>query len=189
MLNAIRKKVPTTAKRSVRRSGLNIWDSLQYARYPKNKIQGDIRHIVFICKGNICRSPFSEYYLKSKTNHFNLKIDSCGLDVDQGVKSPEEAVQVGKEFGIDLSAHQSRGIKSSDLQNADLIFVMEFKHYLRVARSFPEIRKKIHMLRRFASWPENVLCNINDPYGTGAAEFRSCFKRIQESVNGLMAYL
>jgi protein-tyrosine phosphatase len=142
-----------------------------------------VRHIVFVCKGNLCRSSFAEYYLKLLLSDQTIKIESCGLDVDQGGFSPQDAVMVGKEFGVDLSMNYSKGLAACDLPNADLIVTMEYKQYRRLKNIFPENTKKIRLLGEFLPWPECLRCNIFDPYGLGPIEFRKCFRDIQRALN------
>ena len=147
---------------------------------------GVVRHIVFVCKGNICRSAFAEYYLKSILPKGKFNIESCGLDVDQGSYSPPEAVHIGKKFGIQLDKHISKGTATCTLQNADLIIPMEYGQYIRLVAMLPGHESKIRLLRDFASWPDRLICNINDPFGLGEDEFLRCFTKITIIIDRLI---
>ena len=116
-----------------------------------------------------------------------MKVESCGLDVDQGAFSPPHAVQVGREFGLELSGHRSKGVGECDLYNADLIVPMEYRHYLRLVEMFPEQRSKIRLLRDFAPWPVCLMFNTYDPYGLGHSEFRRCFRGMKRALDKLLA--
>ncbi|MDO9182500.1 MAG: hypothetical protein Q7U04_08825 [Bacteriovorax sp.] len=144
-----------------------------------------MHHIVFVCKGNICRSAFAEFYLRKLLLDKNIKIDSCGLDVDQGTQSPQDAVLVAREFEVDLSDHISKGLPACDLQKADLIVTMEFSQYLRLITKIPEYKKKTFILSEFAPWPACLMCNIYDPFGLGEDEFRRCFQKTKFSLDRL----
>ena len=181
--------IPGPLKRVARRALLNAWESARYRLLAKNFDDGRIRHVVFVCKGNICRSAFAEYYLRLQFPDGALRIESFGLDVDQGLFSPPEAVCVAKEFQLELELHRSKGVASCDVSNADLILPMEYGHYLRVKAMFPDEKSKIRLLRDFAPWPERLICNINDPYGCGENEFRRCFRRLQRALDGLKSHL
>jgi protein-tyrosine phosphatase len=109
--------------------------------------------------------------------------------VDQGLFSPPEAVCIAKEFGLNLELHQSKGLAACDVHNADLILPMEFRQYLRLRAMFPREQRKIRLLRDFAPWPDRLLCNIEDPYGSNENEFRRCFKLLKRALDGLKRHM
>lgn len=187
--DALKNMVPKPLKRLLKQALQSAGDSLRYrlARQPVDS--GSRRHVIFVCKGNICRSAFAEYYLKQELPGGRHRIESCGLDVEQGLFSPHEALCVAKEFELDLESHRSKGLASCNLHDADLILPMEFRQYLLLRGMFPGKQSKIRLLRDFAPWPDRLLCNIYDPYGAGEDEYRRCFKRIQRAVDGLKSQM
>lgn len=187
--NVLKHIFPRPLKRCLRRALQNGSDSARYWIYRKKFDSGNKRHVIFVCKGNICRSAFAEYYLRRAVPDASHRIESCGLDVDQGIFPPPEAVCVAKEFDLDIELHRSRGLASCDVHHADLILPMEFRQYKRLIAMFPGEQKKIRLLRDFAPWPYRILCNIEDPYGSGEREFRRCFRRIQMALDGLKNHL
>lgn len=176
-------------KRLLRRLLQNVCDSARYRYSRKNLGHESLHHVVFVCKGNICRSAFAEYYLRRVVPMGTYRVESCGLDVDQGAFSPPEAVCVAKEFELDLGLHRSKGLASCDVHNADLILPMEFRQYLRLQAMFPKEQRKIRLLRDFSPWPDRLLCNIDDPYGADENEFRRCFTQLQRALDGLKSHL
>jgi protein-tyrosine phosphatase len=186
MFSMIKRMVPHPLKRKIKRFFQNMIDSPVYLLSRNRLFDRNIRHIVFVCKGNICRSAFSEHYLKHFLSRENFRIESGGLDVDQGNFSPIDAVAISKKFKVDLSRHHSRGLSCCDLQNADLILTMEFAQYLRLIAIYPEYKGKIRLLRDFAPWPERLFCNIFDPFGHGQDEFNLCFGQMQRALDGLI---
>jgi protein-tyrosine phosphatase len=172
-------------KRKIRRVFQATWDSAAYRLIREKSDARDPHHIVFVCKGNICRSVFAEYYLRSLVRPGLLRIESCGLDVDQGIVSPREAVRIGREFGLDLAGHCSKGLEACDLVAADLIVPMDYGQYRRLIDMYPGYRNKIRVLRDFAPWPDRLLCNIYDPFGLGETEFRHCFGVIRVALEGM----
>lgn len=181
--------LPPPIKRAVRHTLQDVYESIMYFISRENVFYGDLHHVVFVCKGNICRSAFAEYYLGLLVPKGTLKIESCGLDVDQGGFSPSEAIRVGREFGVELGMHRSKGLTASDLQNADLIVPMEYGQYLRLLAMFPDYKRKIKLLRDFISWPARLKCNIYDPFGLGEGEYRRCFMGMQIALDGLKKYI
>ena len=186
MIHYLKSLISSRYKREIKNVAKSIWQSVFYffhrdgARIKK----GEVRYVLFVCKGNICRSAFAEFYLK-ELGMKNLNIESCGLDVDQGVFSPLDAIRIASEFNIDLTSNRSKNIMDCSAKNADLIVSMEFNHYVRLINMFPNKKSNIVLLRDFAPWPESMMCNIYDPFGSSIQEFRRCFKIMQRSLDGL----
>ena len=189
IVSRLKKTLPRPLKRLLRRAWQNSWESVRYHLLAKNIPAGCINHVIFVCKGNICRSAFAEYYLRRQLPNGVLTVESCGIDVDQGIFSPPEAVKIAKDYQLDLESHRSKGLASLDVTNADLIIPMEYRQYLQLKALYPAQTGKIHLLSRFAPWPERLFCNINDPYGAGVKEFRRCFRRIIRALEGLKSHL
>jgi len=181
----LKKYIPKHFKRSVRRILKSIWESTVYRLTKIRPAVSSPHHIVFVCKGNICRSIFAEKYLKGLNSNEAIKIESCGIDVNQGVHSPAEVKLVGLEYGLEFSSHISKGLIDCDLNAADLIVAMEYLHYARLVAMFPAFKYKIRLLRDFSPWPTRLICNIYDPFGLPENEFRLCFQQIKVALDGL----
>jgi protein-tyrosine-phosphatase len=127
--------------------------------------------------------------LKQKILVKGITIESCGLDVDQGIFSPAVAVRIAKEFDLSLDSHRAKSLASCDIHRADLILPMELQQYICLITMFPDKKQKIKLLRDFAPWPVRLFCNINDPYGSDENEFRHCFRQMQKALEGLINFL
>ncbi|KAB2889095.1 MAG: hypothetical protein F9K32_14040 [Desulfobulbaceae bacterium] len=154
----------------------------------KNKI-ADVKlgHTVFVCHGNVCRSPFAEYYLRSRIPKSAILVESCGLNVHHCGPSPEMAINVSEELGVDLNPHLSKSYTACDLAHADLIIPMEYSQYLHLLSIFPNYREKIYLLKDFSAWPHRFSCNIYDPYGRGKSVYKDCFRQIQKAIDLMLA--
>lgn len=138
--------------------------------------------------GNICRSAFAEYLMKSEAEKKFLpveSIESCGLSAGTGASSPAEAIETAKKFGLDLKNHLSRNWEFSGLEKADLIFAMEYWQYKKLVEYFPQKRGSIRLLREFDDFPRNLLCNIDDPFGQNLEVFERCFRQIERAIKNL----
>lgn len=98
---------------------------------------------------------------------------------------PPEAIKVAKQFGVDMSRHRSKGLDSCDLLNADMIVPVEFSQRRTLVKIYPELDNRISLLRDFAPFPENLVCNIHDPYGQKEKEFKSCFCLMEKALKRL----
>ena len=173
-------------KRTIRRFLYNVYHSTQYY-FIRNRLIASANYgqVVFICRGNICRSAFAEYYLKSILQAPNVIIESCGLDVDQGNTSPEHAIQAAKDYNLSLVNHTSKGLSKCDLLNSDLIVLMDFKQLLRFKRLYPHLAERAALLKDFSPWPVRLFCNIYDPFGWDEKEFKSCFRKMKRPLDRL----
>lgn len=83
--------------------------------------------VVFVCTANRCRSPSAEALLRAAVES-ELAIESFGLHARPGLPPPLETLQALEEYGLDLSAHRSRGLDDANLQEADVVIGFERHH-------------------------------------------------------------
>ena len=185
MFGQIKKYIPNIYKRNASRLIKNCFQSFRYYLLDGRLSGKALKRpacIIFICKGNVCRSPFAEQRLKSLRGQNVATVDSCGLDVNQGNFPPPDSVAVAGEFSCQLKNRPAKGLKECDLENADLILAMEYEHYQKLLALYPHKKDAIHLLRSFAPFPDRLFCNIDDPYGWGPDEYRRTFRLIDKSL-------
>ena len=185
MWHIFNKFLPKNAKRRVKLILKTFFESCLYLSTRKSKFKIDSTNIVFVCQGNVCRSAFAEYYLRSIASNSAILVQSCGLNVHHVGPSPVLAIEVGRAFGVDLNPHLSKSYTDCDLAKAGLIIPMEYSQYLQLLALLPTYKEKILLLKNFAAWPQRLACNIYDPYGLGKEEFADCFSQIQAAVDCL----
>ena len=90
--------------------------------------------IMFICTGNICRSAMAHKMLekKAKEQEKDIKVYSCGIWAQDGDIPTYEGIEVMKEYGIDLKTHRATNIKSSNIEDMDVILCATFNHKINV---------------------------------------------------------
>ncbi len=145
---------------------------------------GKIRRIVFICEGNICRSPFAE--IVASTIQKNIPVLSMGLSAS-GKDSPDKLAQkVAMEYGYDMSSHCSTRFDEEQIEEGDLLVVMEIYQYKLLVDTVINKRCQLVLL---GSWdnPKNIV--IADPFGRSVSRFRKIFSHIKYSVENLLSNL
>jgi protein-tyrosine-phosphatase len=142
--------------------------------------------ILFICSGNICRSPYGECYIKSINMH-NLDIKSAGLHTTNGLKANIEAIAVAEKNNIDMSLHKTTALTEELLKNYDIILFMEPAHIAKAILKFPVLSNfsKYILLGQLA---EGTLRTnlISDPYGLGQDVFNKTFTTIESACKNLI---
>lgn len=142
-----------------------------------------IRRIIFVCKGNICRSPFAEVVAKEKTR---LPVVSMGYDASGRNKPEALAIKIAEEFGYDMKGSRSTRLDKGSIKCSDLIVVMETSHLNIVKQIIPDVDYQITLL---GIWGGKPGLSIFDPYGRSEARFRYIFDHINSSVRKLMCML
>jgi protein-tyrosine phosphatase len=127
----------------------------------------NVKNIVFICTGNLCRSPLAEAILKKKlgergTDEFAA--NSAGIHSLSGEPAAELAVRVAARRGVSLSSHVARQVTRSMLEGASLVIVMESYHLQECRAILGNAERKCHLLTDFGP-PEIRGRDIRDPYG------------------------
>lgn len=151
----------------------------------------DIRNILFVCAGNICRSPMAEWQLKAllwEKSITGMQVSSAGLIALPGNSASFNAVRVARENSISLEEHKARPITAELIDNADLVLVMESHQGHELIVDHPQASEKILLLRHFARHGSRER-GISDPYGRNLEAYRFCFEDIKECVESLHEWL
>lgn len=139
------------------------------------------RRILFVCKGNICRSPFAELYARAHAPA-GIAILSSGSYRTANRPSPDMAVRVASEYGIDLTSHRSRVLQKSEADEADIILTFDRNNFAEVIAAYPHLRDRVFPLAVLAS---DRRTEIEDPFGGDAERFRRVYASIAEAVTTL----
>jgi protein-tyrosine-phosphatase len=131
--------------------------------------------VLFVCRGNICRSPFAELYMQRLLP--NLQVSSVGMMQVSGRRSPVLAIQAAARQGLDLSRHCSRVWTDEDLKRWDVIFVLDISQYCTIQRfaRAHNLRTKVFFLGALEA---HGTLEIPDPYGQDRNTFDAVYRRI-----------
>ncbi len=145
-------------------------------------------HFLFVCTGNVCRSPMAEGIFKSLTkNKPNLTCESAGTFAYNGFPASPNAQQASKKYGVDISYHLSQLITNELLEKSDVILVMTNNHINALKQSFSEYCGKVFLLKEYGLSDKNPSeLNIVDPIGRDFDTYEKCYLEIEEAIKGVL---
>lgn len=147
--------------------------------------------ILFVCTGNICRSPTAEGVARALFAHAGLDIecDSAGThDYHAGEAPDPRSQRAALARGYDLSRLRARKIEPGDFQRFDLVLAMDRDHLRLLQRVCPAaLHDKIRMFLEYA--PELGRDEVPDPYYGGEAGFEIVLDLCEAGARGLVGAL
>lgn len=136
--------------------------------------------IVFLCQGNICRSPFAAMVARDRLKGF--RIDSAGFDRRANRITPVNVVEAAASMGYDMSQCRSRVVTEDLVRTADLVFLMDREQHEKLVAGFPQCVDKAVPLGLFADLP---VAEIEDPDLKDAATTHRILLQIVSAIEGL----
>jgi len=130
-----------------------------------------INRLVFVCKGNICRSP----YAAERSRILGVPAISCGLDATEGAAADPAATRNASQRNVDLAQHRSSICDTRRFQEADLVIVFEPRQFVDVRRRIGNRGVSVTLL---GIWSTPIRPCILDPYGQNDEFFRRCYAAI-----------
>jgi protein-tyrosine phosphatase len=137
-----------------------------------------VARLVFVCTGNICRSP----YAGARARALGVPAVSLGLQAAEGAPVDPVASRNALLRGLDLSGHRSARAQSSSFASDDLIVVFEPGHVAELRRR----SRRETPVSLLGIWARPARPHIQDPYGRSDRYFQECFSVIDANVAALV---
>jgi protein-tyrosine phosphatase len=146
-----------------------------------------VESILFVCLGNICRSPFAAELaaqLLRDRGRADVRFTSAGIRPSQAGRPPAYACEVSARYGLSLREHLPQAVTTELMKSHDLVVVMEWKHLQQLRTAFPAYRDRIVLLSLLDAGARNAYerYNIADPFGKTVAAYEECYDRIQRAL-------
>jgi protein-tyrosine phosphatase len=149
--------------------------------------------LLFVCLGNICRSPMAEGVFRRVAEEEGaihlFELDSAGMgDWHIGQAPDQRAQDAARARGIDISSQAARQVRQGDFAAFDLVLAMDGSNYDELTQLAPKNAR--HKIRRFLDFAPHVgTQDVPDPFFGGRDGFDHALDLIEEAARGLLADL
>ena len=146
--------------------------------------------VLFVCLGNICRSPVAEALFRHRALEAGLdvEVDSAGTgDWHIGAPPQPGSQRIAAANGLDISRLRARQVTPQDFRDFTHIVAMDETNLADLeSLAPPDATASLHRMMRFSDRPE---AGVLDPYGMDDAAFSTMWDQIESAVDGLIASL
>ncbi len=186
MLAEVAREATATTRRIVRQR-IEAWQARRRHRALLRRLRRAKtlpRKILFLCYGNICRSPVAERLAASRLP--GLDITSAGFHAIDKRPCSGFIQDMSAGLGINVVDHRSRQVRAEELDAADLILVMDMQNFMQLKQISPDAVRRTTFLGLFSKHP---ILNLRDPYELPEREAVQTLTQIAASVDGLCRVL
>jgi len=124
------------------------------------------RRVLFVCTGNLCRSPMAVALAASRHGSGGVLFESAGVNAVVDAPATPTAVAACRELGVEVGDHRARQLDSDLAEAADRIFVMTEAHLAAVLEIAPGVADRVALLR-----PDGT--DVEDPFGSPLETYRA----------------
>jgi protein-tyrosine phosphatase len=148
--------------------------------------------VLFVCMGNICRSPTAEGVFRHLVEQAGLAdritIDSAGTgDWHVGAPPDARACKAAAKRGYDLTALRGRQVNRKDFSEFDYVIAMDDENVRALERLSP--REHVHKVKRFTDFCATGACSVPDPYAGGPKGFELVLDLVEDAAQGLLRHI
>jgi glycine hydroxymethyltransferase len=149
-----------------------------------------VKNVLFVCTGNICRSPIAEGLFRRLTgNRKDIEVASAGVHAVRGQPPSLYAVEVCAEEGANISDLRSQPLTGPLVDQATHIFAMTGAHVETIQTLFPQSAEKTFLIREFEEPGTTVWRDVPDPIGLGREVYEDCARIIKNALPSVLAFV
>lgn len=165
---------------------LRVRQALGISGAGDRRAPGDVRSLLFLCYGNIMRSPMAAALLAEMLPgelRDQFHVVSAGLHANPNHAADPRSLRMAPDFGVRLDAHRSTQLTRQMVAEADAVFAMDRRNQVEFLALYPEAKEKLFMLGAYA---EPKLAEIPDPYTGEEDDLRRCYGVLEACLRNLV---
>jgi glycine hydroxymethyltransferase len=149
-----------------------------------------MKTVLFVCTGNVCRSPMAEGLFKQAVRGRGAyRVISAGVGAVDGQRASDHAVTALRALGLDISSHRSRHLTADIVAQADYIFGMTHSHVDAIMLLYPQAAEKTFLLREFDETLDAYENDISDPIGGSYEVYCNCRDQIEQGIVSMLKFI
>ena len=149
-----------------------------------------MKSVLFVCTGNICRSPIAEGLFRRLTgNRKDIEVASAGVHAVRGQPPSLYAVQVCEAEGVNIGDQRSQPLTADLVERATHIFAMTGAHLETIHMLFPHGTEKTFLLREFEEPGSTCWRDVPDPIGMGREVYEECARTIKNALPSVLSFV
>ncbi|MEM7387297.1 MAG: ribose 5-phosphate isomerase B, partial [Verrucomicrobiota bacterium] len=149
------------------------------------------KKILFVCTGNICRSPMAEALFRdlTKEREGEFEISSAGVATFDGQMPSEHCLEALEERGIDASGQRSQSLSEKLVAEQDFIFTMTQGHLHALTSIFPSADDKSYLVCEFSEHNGVIGADVPDPIGQGLSAYKATRATLETALPKLLRFI
>lgn len=172
-------------------AGLRLRDLLGIRGEDRRAVPASTRAFTFVCFGNIMRSAMAEFLMRKVLDETQpcdtakIRIASAGLHASPGREAHPWAMEAAADLGVSLATHRAKQLTREMVDEADVVFAMDFQNKAELLTLYPDAAHKICMLSEFGEGDWRFR-EIADPYLGDLEVTRRCARQLRTCIQNLL---
>ncbi len=149
-----------------------------------------LKHVLFVCTGNVCRSPLAEMLFREQVRQRgDYVVGSAGVGALPGQTASRHTADLLQERGLDPSGFRSRQLTRELMEQATHVFAMAEHHLLAIEEDFPDLSDRTYLVTEFTADDRIRGRDVVDPIGMGRGAYEATRDMLLACLPSIQAFI